>query len=385
MSRPPLGRAEPPWPRAADVAARRAAGWQPFPLDSFVLKVHSRCDLACDYCYMYRSHDQSWRAQPRTMTPATLTRTAERIAEHLSAHGVTEAGVVLHGGEPLLIGDEALARTVRTLRAAVGDGVRLHLSLQTNGLRLTEQRLDLLGELEVTVGVSTDGGRAAHDRHRRGADGRGSHAGSRPPCAAWAVSATAVCSARCSARSTCATTRSALTRPCYPQSPGRRLPSPAGQLADPAARGGPARPAYSVRGLAVGGLRALVRRPDQGDLGPVPRQPPRPAARRHPAHRGTRPVLGAVRGGRHGRLPHPGRHPAHRVRRRHPHRPLHPPRLRRHVSGSTPASRPASGAPPPFPPPAEPALCTGCAEAATTPPATTAPRASPTRACTAPT
>jgi uncharacterized protein len=176
MSRPPLGLAEPPWPRAADVAARRAAGWQPYPLDSFVLKVHSRCDLACDYCYMYRSHDQSWRAQPRTMTPATLARTAERIAEHLSAHGVTEAGAVLHGGEPLLIGDESLARTVRTLRAAVGDGVRLHLSLQTNGLRLTEQRLDLLGELEVTVGVSTDGGRVAHDRHRRGADGRGSHA-----------------------------------------------------------------------------------------------------------------------------------------------------------------------------------------------------------------
>ncbi|WP_369034819.1 FxsB family cyclophane-forming radical SAM/SPASM peptide maturase [Streptomyces adonidis] len=176
MSRPPPHRAEPPWPRAADVAARRAAGWVPSPLHSFVLKVHSRCDLACDYCYMYRSHDQSWRSQPRTMTPATLTRTAERIAEHLSTHGTTEAGVVLHGGEPLLMGDEALTRTVRTLRTTAGDGVRLHLTLQTNGLRLTEQRLDLLGELGVRIGVSTDGTRAAHDRHRRSADGRGSHA-----------------------------------------------------------------------------------------------------------------------------------------------------------------------------------------------------------------
>ena len=158
------------------MAARRAAGWVPSPLHSFVLKVHSRCDLACDYCYMYRSHDQSWRTQPRTMTPATLTRTAERIAEHLSAHGTTEAGVVLHGGEPLLIGDEALTRTVRTLRTTVGDEVRLHVTLQTNGLRLTEQRLDLLGELGVRIGISTDGTRAAHDRHRRSADGRGSHA-----------------------------------------------------------------------------------------------------------------------------------------------------------------------------------------------------------------
>ncbi|MEW2248320.1 FxsB family cyclophane-forming radical SAM/SPASM peptide maturase [Streptomyces sp. NPDC006975] len=175
MSRPPLRRAEPPWPTAADVAARRAAGWRPYPLDSFVLKMHSRCDLACDYCYMYRARDTGWRRQPRTMAPATVERAGERIAEHLSAHGTREAGVVLHGGEPLLAGDRALAHTVRTLRAATGDGVRLHVSLQTNGVRLTRQRLDLLGELGVRVGVSTDGGRAAHDRHRRGADGRGSH------------------------------------------------------------------------------------------------------------------------------------------------------------------------------------------------------------------
>ncbi|MER5755458.1 FxsB family cyclophane-forming radical SAM/SPASM peptide maturase [Streptomyces sp. NPDC002088] len=175
MSRPPLRHAEPPWPRAAHVAASQAAGWVPHPFHSFVLKVHSRCDLACDYCYMYRSHDRSWRTQPRTMAPATVSRTAERIAAHLSAHGSTEAGVVLHGGEPLLVGDAELTRMVRELRTTVGDGVRLHLSLQTNGLRLTRQRLDLCGELGLRIGVSTDGGRAAHDRHRRGADGRGSH------------------------------------------------------------------------------------------------------------------------------------------------------------------------------------------------------------------
>ncbi|MFI2431934.1 FxsB family cyclophane-forming radical SAM/SPASM peptide maturase [Streptomyces sp. NPDC018693] len=176
MSRPPLRHAEPPWPRAHDVTVRQAAGWTPLPFHSFVLKVHSRCDLACDYCYMYRSHDRSWRRQPRTMAPGTVRRAAERIAEHLSAHGVTEAGVVLHGGEPLLMGDEALAHTVHSLRKAVGTDVRLHLSVQTNGIRLTDERLALCGELGLRIGVSTDGGRAAHDRHRRGADGRGSHA-----------------------------------------------------------------------------------------------------------------------------------------------------------------------------------------------------------------
>lgn len=175
MSRPPLRQAELPWPSAGDVTAREAAGWVPSPLHSFVLKIHSRCDLACDYCYMYRSHDQSWRTQPRTMTEETVDRAGTRIAEHLTAHGLREAGVVLHGGEPLLAGDATLARTARVLRAAVGDGVRLNLSLQTNGVRLTERRLDLCAEHGIRVGVSVDGGRAAQDRHRKGADGRGSH------------------------------------------------------------------------------------------------------------------------------------------------------------------------------------------------------------------
>ncbi|MFF7891679.1 FxsB family cyclophane-forming radical SAM/SPASM peptide maturase [Streptomyces sp. NPDC007907] len=171
-----LRHAEPPWPAAADVVAREAAGWVPAPFHSFVLKVHSRCDLACQYCYMYRSQDRSWREQPRTMAPEAVDRTADRIAEHLAAHGVREAAVVLHGGEPLLAGEAAVGRTVSVLRAAAGPGVRLHLALQTNGVRLTERWLDLCAEHGIRVSVSLDGDRAAHDRHRRGADGRGSHA-----------------------------------------------------------------------------------------------------------------------------------------------------------------------------------------------------------------
>ncbi|MFD8235402.1 FxsB family cyclophane-forming radical SAM/SPASM peptide maturase [Streptomyces sp. NPDC059696] len=171
-----LRHAEPPWPVAADVAAREAAGWVPVPLHSFVLKVHSRCDLACRYCYMYRSRDRGWREQPRLMTPETVDRTAGRIAEHLAAHGVREAAVVLHGGEPLLAGESAVGRTVSALRAAAGPGVRLHVSLQTNGVRLSERWLDLCAEHGIRISVSLDGDRAAHDRHRRGADGRGSHA-----------------------------------------------------------------------------------------------------------------------------------------------------------------------------------------------------------------
>ncbi len=52
------------------------------PLRQFVLKVHSRCDLACDHCYVYHGADQSWERRPKAMTGETIAWTAQRIAVH---------------------------------------------------------------------------------------------------------------------------------------------------------------------------------------------------------------------------------------------------------------------------------------------------------------
>lgn len=145
------------------------------PFHNFVIKIHGRCDLACDYCYMYRSVDQVWRTQPRTMSPAVMESTARRIGEHARTHGLTAMGIVLHGGEPLLAGKEFITRAVRLIRREVDETVRITHAIQTNGLRLDDEYLELFAELDVRVGISMDGDRAAHDRHRRRADGRGSH------------------------------------------------------------------------------------------------------------------------------------------------------------------------------------------------------------------
>ncbi|MBB4951672.1 sulfatase maturation enzyme AslB (radical SAM superfamily) [Kitasatospora gansuensis] len=81
----------------------------PAPFSQFVLKVHSRCDLSCDHCYVYEHADTSWRGKPRTVSERVLAATADRIAEHALAHRLTAVHVVLHGGEPLLAGPAVLA------------------------------------------------------------------------------------------------------------------------------------------------------------------------------------------------------------------------------------------------------------------------------------
>jgi len=144
------------------------------PLRQFVVKLHSRCNLACRYCYVYTMDDQRWRARPRVLSPKLAERTASRIAEHANRHDIPEMRIVLHGGEPLLAGTEAISHFVHAVRAALGDRTSAVITLQTNGTLLTETRVRALAALDVRIGVSLDGTRASQDRrpdHR----GRSSH------------------------------------------------------------------------------------------------------------------------------------------------------------------------------------------------------------------
>jgi uncharacterized protein len=164
------------WPGALDVEKLIADGWAPYPFRQFVLKLHSRCDLACDYCYVYEMTDQRWRSRPPVMSRSIIDHVAERMAEHADSHGLSSVDVTLHGGEPLLAGPDRIAYAVRRIRAALRGSAEPRVNIHTNGVRLTGAYLRLLGELGVTVSVSLDGTVTGHDLHRRDRFGRGSHA-----------------------------------------------------------------------------------------------------------------------------------------------------------------------------------------------------------------
>ncbi|MGR7003049.1 hypothetical protein ACU686_42175 [Yinghuangia aomiensis] len=77
----------PEWPDGLDPDALGAA-WRPVPFRHFVVKVHSRCNLACDYCYLYEMADRSWSRTAKAMSPAVARETATRIGEHARTHGL---------------------------------------------------------------------------------------------------------------------------------------------------------------------------------------------------------------------------------------------------------------------------------------------------------
>ncbi|MEU6755166.1 FxsB family cyclophane-forming radical SAM/SPASM peptide maturase [Streptomyces sp. NPDC046685] len=136
------------------------------PFRSFILKVANRCNIDCDYCYVFNSADQAWRHLPARMSADVARAAGLRIGEHAGLHCLRSVHVVLHGGEPLLAGPRHMADLLGAVREGVPPGVAVRFELQTNGTLLTEPWLDLFERYEVVVGVSLDGPPTANDRHR---------------------------------------------------------------------------------------------------------------------------------------------------------------------------------------------------------------------------
>jgi uncharacterized protein len=164
------------WPADLDVAGQLASGFRPRAFREFVLKVHQRCNLACDYCYVYEHADQSWRGRPVSMSPQVWRAAVARLGEHVRRHGLTSVRVVLHGGEPLLFGVERLGELAAAVRAELPAGCVVEVALQTNAVLLDEAAVVALAGHGIRVGVSVDGVAADHDRHRRRPNGSGSFA-----------------------------------------------------------------------------------------------------------------------------------------------------------------------------------------------------------------
>ena len=139
-------------------------------LDTVLVKTASRCNFDCTYCYVYQGPDTSWRRQPKRMHRDALLAVRDRLIEQAARQHAGFA-IVLHGGEPLLLGYDHLAKLLRGLRASLHPD-RHPISVQTNGALLSEKLLDLFAETRTSVSVSIDGPPEANDVARLDHGGR---------------------------------------------------------------------------------------------------------------------------------------------------------------------------------------------------------------------
>lgn len=116
--------------------------------------------------------DSGWTKMPSQISCETTAAIATSLAK-LSKQQERPFAVVLHGGEPLLLGLTQLSRLLFSLRNALPP--ECSISMQTNGMLLTQEILDLCSATCVTVSVSIDGPPNIHNKYRIGHTGRGTY------------------------------------------------------------------------------------------------------------------------------------------------------------------------------------------------------------------
>ncbi len=116
--------------------------------------------------------DTGWAKMPKAISVETVDAVAQALSCLLEDQNQGFA-VVLHGGEPLLIGPARLDRVLSPLRAVLPE--KCSLNIQTNGMLISDTILDVCAKYDCSLSISIDGPAEIHDRWRLGHNGQPTH------------------------------------------------------------------------------------------------------------------------------------------------------------------------------------------------------------------
>ncbi|CAN5892367.1 hypothetical protein BH11BAC7_BH11BAC7_21750 [soil metagenome] len=132
-------------------------------LDTVLIKVASRCNINCKYCYVYNMGDDNWSRMEKFISNETTLAICDSFKELIN-YQQKIFSTVLHGGEPFLLGANKLRFLLSNLREVLP--LNYPISIQTNGVLITRELLDICSEYKVSVAVSIDGPKEVHNKYR---------------------------------------------------------------------------------------------------------------------------------------------------------------------------------------------------------------------------
>jgi uncharacterized protein len=149
--------------------------FQDQPISQLLVKVATRCNIDCSYCYWFR--DAAVYDKPKLMSADVLHQLLLRIEQHVARYSLIDFPIVLHGGEPLLWGHENFHRFAEACEAISSrTGCEIPLAVTTNGVLIDDEWLNCFEAHDISVAISLDGPEHIHDIHRRTFQGTGTHA-----------------------------------------------------------------------------------------------------------------------------------------------------------------------------------------------------------------
>jgi uncharacterized protein len=115
-----------------------------------LVKPYLGCNLNCAYCY---EREYRKRKKPSTRKPRLdydLEAVFKKMEEFKNSQQSPQ--MVLHGGEPLVMGKEDIRKILKKMKELTG-----HSGIQTNGFLIDDDFIQIFKECNTSVGLSYDG------------------------------------------------------------------------------------------------------------------------------------------------------------------------------------------------------------------------------------
>ncbi|HTI82280.1 MAG TPA: cyclophane-forming radical SAM/SPASM peptide maturase GrrM/OscB [Acetobacteraceae bacterium] len=134
-------------------------------IDVVVVQPTPFCNIDCTYCYLPSRNDKTLIAQS----------TVRNLFAKLFASGWASqsVNVIWHAGEPLVAPLAFYREAFEAIERLRPPDIGIMHSFQSNGMLLSPAWCDLIEEWHVDIGISIDGPRHLHDRHRVTRSGQG--------------------------------------------------------------------------------------------------------------------------------------------------------------------------------------------------------------------
>ena len=145
-------------------------------INYLILKVASRCNINCTYCYMYNKGDGTFKSQPKFMSTDVVNNVLTKTLSHCTENNLRWFHFAFHGGEPLLASKDFYSEFITKCNSLfLPCGVQPIYSLQTNGILISDEWCDLFRALKIHVSISMDGDKKTHDQYRLDFSGKGTY------------------------------------------------------------------------------------------------------------------------------------------------------------------------------------------------------------------
>ncbi len=122
---------------------------------NIVFKISERCNLKCDYCYFFFGGDETWKKHPPLVPRQVVHDLGAFAARAAHGHQLETIHLIFHGGEPLLMSKPRFSDMCETLRS-YENGFKFGFAMQTNGVLIDDEWIDIFERYRVNPGVSLD-------------------------------------------------------------------------------------------------------------------------------------------------------------------------------------------------------------------------------------